>query len=69
MHQSVLVSRYPLLSVFTALLLVLALAACGGSTTPQAAEDTAPATDEPAADEAAMTEEEHAEGEEQYARV
>jgi len=63
MCQSVPMSRYPLLSVFTALLLVLALAACGGTTTAPADEDTAPAADESAADEAAVTEgEEHAEG-------
>jgi zinc transport system substrate-binding protein len=55
-------SSHTLLSIFTTLLLVLALAACGGSATPQAADDIAPAADEPAADEAAASEDTHTEG-------
>jgi zinc transport system substrate-binding protein len=49
-----------MLSVVTALLLVVALAACGGSTTPQAADNTTPAAEEPTADDAAVTEDEPA---------
>jgi ABC-type Zn uptake system ZnuABC Zn-binding protein ZnuA len=60
MHHAIPVTRYSLLSVFTALLLVVALAACGGSTTPQAADNTTPAAEAPTADDAAVTEDEPA---------